>query len=103
MIRNHVAWAEQLANSISREPGFEQVSEPMLSLFSFRYVGDGSQDANALNMRLINAINDDGRTYLTQTTVDGKFVIRVQIGQFETTKEDVDIAFAAIKECAADL
>jgi len=100
MIRNHVKWSENLAKKIRAEPGFELVTDPMLSLFSFRYVGDGSHDLDEFNLRLINAINSDGRTYLTQTRVDGKFVIRVQIGQFETTKEDVEIAWQAIKECA---
>ena len=32
---------------------------------------------------LVNAINDDGRIYLTQTRVDGRVAIRFQAGQFE--------------------
>ena len=37
MIRNHVAWSEGLAARLASEPDFEIVTEPMLSLFSFRH------------------------------------------------------------------
>ena len=39
--------------------------------------------------KLLNLINADGECYLTQTIIDKKFVIRVSIGTFETTREDV--------------
>jgi aromatic-L-amino-acid decarboxylase len=48
----------------------------------------------------VNAINDDGRIYLTQTTVDGRVAIRFQAGAFATTEADVDQAFRAITEIA---
>ena len=38
---------------------------------------------------LLRAINDDGRVYLTQTRHRGRFVIRVQVGPFDTTRDDV--------------
>ncbi|TIN68157.1 MAG: aspartate aminotransferase family protein, partial [Mesorhizobium sp.] len=52
------------------------------------------------NLRLVNAINDDGRIYLTQTKVDGRIAIRFQVGQFEATAADVDTAFTVITEIA---
>jgi aromatic-L-amino-acid/L-tryptophan decarboxylase len=100
MIRNHVAWAQRLARRIGTEPGFSVVSEPMLSLFAFRYFPQGTEDLDALNVRLLNAINDDGRIYLTPTRVNGEIAIRFQIGQFEATEQDVADAFDAILECA---
>ncbi|MEY4305579.1 MAG: hypothetical protein RIT52_1754, partial [Pseudomonadota bacterium] len=38
---------------------------------------------------LLNKINDDGRIYLTQTRHGGRYVIRVQVGQFDCTRDDV--------------
>jgi aromatic-L-amino-acid decarboxylase len=101
MIRNHVAWSEGLAARLANEPDFEIVTEPMLSLFSFRHKATG--DADDHNLRLVNAINDDGRLYLTQTRVDGRVAIRFQVGQFETTAEDVNTAFTVICDCARSL
>jgi aromatic-L-amino-acid decarboxylase len=103
MIRNHVRWSEKLARRLAETSGFEIVTQPMLSLFSFRHAAKTGEDADAHNLRLLNAINDDGRIYLTQTRVDGKVAIRFQAGQFETTEADVDTAFDVIAEIAATL
>ncbi|MER9893086.1 pyridoxal-dependent decarboxylase [Mesorhizobium sp. M0119] len=103
MIRNHVAWSEGLAAWLAREPDFEIVTEPMLSLFSFRHLAAAGIDLDEHNLRLVNAINDDGRIYLTQTRVDGQVAIRFQVGQFETTAADVDTAFEVITEIARGL
>ena len=75
----------------------------MWSLWSFRYTPDGAADLDDLNLRLVNAINDDGRVYLTQTRLDGDLVIRFQAGQFETTETDVMMAFDVISEIARSL
>jgi len=53
--------------------------------------------------RLITAINNDGRIYLTQTRVAGRLVIRFQAGQFEATADDIDTAFDVILEIARSL
>lgn len=101
IIANHVTWAEKLARRLAAEEDFELVSEPILSLFSFRH--KGGEDADAHNIALVNAINADGRIYLTQTRVEGRIAIRFQAGSFETTEADVDIAFDVITEIARRL
>lgn len=103
MIRDHVAWSRAAAERLSAERGFELATEPVLSLFTFRYLGGGSDDPDAHNLALVDALNDDGRIYVTQTRVDGRVAIRFQVGQFDTTEADVDYAVAVIMECAARL
>ena len=102
-IRNHVAWARALHDRIATTPGFEIVTPPMWSLFTFRLVPDGVADLDALNLALIGAINDDGRVYLTQTRVDGQLAIRFQAGQFDCTQEDVMMTHQVITEIAGRL
>lgn len=92
-IRNHVAWAGELYEEIRTQPGFEIVTEPILSLFSFRCPG-GDED----QQRLVDAINDDGRIYLTQGAFAGCKIIRFQVGQFDTTREDVMMAGDVIRD-----
>ncbi|MFQ6546844.1 pyridoxal phosphate-dependent decarboxylase family protein [Aestuariibius sp. 2305UL40-4] len=82
-IRNHVAWAAELAEDIATIPGIQITTPPALSLFTFRYRDDAATEA------LLTRINDDGRIYLTQTRHEGRFVIRVQVGQFDCTRDDV--------------
>ena len=62
----------------------------------------GAPDLDALNQDLVERINDEGRIYLTSTLIDGKRAIRFQVGQVETTREDVDAAFCAIRDAIAE-
>lgn len=103
MIRNHVEWAQALAGRLSATKDFEMSSAPVLSLFSFRHLPVGIADADAHNQRLLDAINDDGRIYLTQTRLDGRLVIRFQAGAFSTTEADVASAYDVITQIAARL
>jgi len=103
MIRNHVAWSGELAERLRAEPGFEIVTEPVLSLFSFRHASMRDDETDEHNQALVSVINDDGRIYLTQTRVDGKLAIRFQAGQFGTTRDDVLSAFDVIRDCARQL
>ena len=93
-IRNHVAWSRELVRGAPRAcPGFEIVTEPALSLFTFALAaGDAATEA------LFTRINDDGRVYLTQTRHEGRFVIRVQVGQFDCTRDDVMCVAEVLRE-----
>jgi len=101
MIRNHIAWSRQLCEKLRGAADFEIVTEPAYSLFSFRYARGA--DLGQLNLKLVEAINADGRIYLTQTRVDGAVAIRFQVGQFECTEDDVMSAYDVITEIAAQL
>ncbi len=102
-IRNHVAWSQKLARRIADTPGFEIVTPPMLSLFSFRHRAPEGQSPDDHTLALVNAINNAGEIYLTQTRVDGKLAIRFQVGQFDVTEADVDAAYDAIVATAEGL
>lgn len=100
MIRHHVEWAQVLAERLRKEKDMQIVTEPILSLFSFRHVPDGVEDLDAHNIALVNRINADGRIYLTQSLHDGDIVIRFVAGQFDLRESDIDIAFDTIIELA---
>jgi aromatic-L-amino-acid decarboxylase len=102
MIRNHVDWSQDLAEKLRATPDFEIVTEPVLSLFTFRFVPDG-QDADQATLDLLNTINDAGTIYLTQTRTQDKLVIRFQAGQFDCTQEDIQTAYEVITETARAL
>ncbi|MCL4188968.1 MAG: aspartate aminotransferase family protein [Rhodobacteraceae bacterium] len=90
-IRNHVAWAAGLAAELARLPGVEIVTPPVLGLFTFALAaGDGPTEA------LLARINDDGRVYLTPTRHRGRAVIRVSVGQFDCTRDDVMTVAAVV-------
>lgn len=103
MIRNHVAWSEALCERLRATPGFEIVTEPVLSLFTFRHAPAGIADIDAHNLALVERINNDGRIYLTQTRIEGALVIRFQAGQFSATEADVTAAFDVISEISGKM
>ncbi len=83
-IRNHVTWSAEAATALSALPGVEITTAPALSLFTFALTaGDTATET------LLARINDDGRIYLSQTRHQNRFVIRVQVGQFDCTRADV--------------
>lgn len=95
-IRDHVAWAHMAAERIAAAPDLEIATPPVLSLFTFRHrAGDAATRA------LIEAMNAEGRIYLTHTTHGGRFLIRFQVGQFECTEADAAEACETIASHAA--
>lgn len=92
-IRNHVLWAGEVCEAIRALDGFEIVTEPILSLFSFRCPGD-----DATQQQLVDALNNDGRIYITQGTHESRKIIRFQVGQFDTTRDDVMMAVDVVAD-----
>ena len=95
-LRNHVNWAEALAEKLALHPKFEIVTAPVLSLFTFKLTG--VDDAGQL--AFVERVNNDGRIYITQTRVGGAMVVRFQIGQFDCTQDDIDTAYDVLCELA---
>ena len=74
-----------------------------LALLNFRYAPEGADTLDGLNERLLHAINDEGRIYLTQGSVNGAYAIRISIGQTGTGRIHVEQAWEAIRSAAARL
>ena len=69
------------------ELGFEVGPEPDLSVVLFRW---SAGDATATNQRILDAVLADGRVFLSSTTIDGVFWIRVAVLCFRTHRDRVD-------------
>ncbi len=91
-IRNHVLWANEVCTALKALPGIEIITNPALALFTFALNTDEATE------NLLTRINVDGRIYLTQTRHQGRYVIRVQVGQFDCTREDVMMIAKVIAE-----
>ncbi len=104
-IRSHIRWTKDLAREIQAAEDFELVTGPNLALITWRYAPRGAnpESLDPLNERLLQAINADGRLYLTRGSVDGRMVIRFSIGQTWTEARHVHAAWKAIQEIAAML
>ena len=74
----------------ARELGFEVGPEPDLSVAMFRWQPRDRADATEFNQRLLQAVLDDGRVFLSTTTIDGVYWLRVALLCFRSHREQVE-------------
>ncbi|MHB8843075.1 MAG: pyridoxal phosphate-dependent decarboxylase family protein, partial [Candidatus Aquicultor sp.] len=91
--------AKYFYNQIKTTSGFKTLTEPELSVVTFRYVPPKG-NANRFNELLIKEIHKDGRVFLTSTIIDGKFTFRLALLAFRTHLETIDLALKILKEKA---
>jgi glutamate/tyrosine decarboxylase-like PLP-dependent enzyme len=63
----------------------------------------GESELNRLNEQIMAAVQKDGRAYLSNATVNGKFALRTCITNFRTTKADIEQTLAVVREVARQL
>lgn len=106
MISNHIKIAKNLTEKIHESEDFEIMAPVVLNLICFRYhpkkIKDDPQ-LNDLNQQLIEKLNKTGKLFLSHTSLNGKYVLRLQTGQTFVTKEDIDRAWELIKKTVLDL
>ncbi len=90
-LREHLRLARLFADWVDRDPRFERVTPVPFSVVCFRARGSaaGPEAVNALNERLLNGLNDGGEVFLSHTSLGGRYVLRLAIGNIRTTEEDV--------------
>jgi glutamate/tyrosine decarboxylase-like PLP-dependent enzyme len=84
------------------EDRFEVGPPPDLSIVTFRYL-PRSANPNAFNRRLIDAVQRDGRIFISSTNIDGRFTLRLAVLSLRTHLETVDLAIHILREKAAQL
>lgn len=84
-------------NQIKNMPGFEIGTEPELSVGIFRYVPTHSP-ANDFNQKLIQAIQEDGRIFLSSTTINGVFWIRIAVVSYRTHLRHIELLLSILEE-----
>lgn len=89
--------ARYFHEQIQKIDGFEVGPAPDLSIVIFRFIPpQGSPDA--FNQRLLEAILEDGRIFVSSTRVDGNFVLRLAVGSFRTHLNDIDETLEVLEQ-----
>jgi aromatic-L-amino-acid decarboxylase len=106
-IDHDLANARHLQNLVRSSDDFEMLAPVELSIFCFRYVparfrqalavqdNEGrkkiEQELNALNERLLIALQRDGHSYLSNALLSGRFALRGCVMNYRTTERDMEI------------
>ena len=92
-IREHIRLARELASWIEADPRFELCAPVPLSLVCFRQKG-----SDAENQGLLERINATGKAFLSHTVLNGRFALRLAIGNYATGRADVERAWKIIQD-----
>jgi aromatic-L-amino-acid/L-tryptophan decarboxylase len=93
LIREHVRLAELFEGWVRREPGWELCAPRPFSVVCFRR--DGSDERNET---LLERVNATGEIFISHTRLNGRYVLRLAVGNERTTEDDVRRAWDVIRE-----
>ena len=96
LIREHVRLARLFASWVESEPGWEIVAPYPFSVVCFRH--DGSDEENEA---LLERVNATGEIYISGTRLNGRYVLRLAIGNMRTIEDDVARAWELLRGAAA--
>jgi aromatic-L-amino-acid decarboxylase len=84
MLREHVRLAGLFTEWVDADPEWELCAPQRFSLVVFRL--NGSDEANE---ELLERVNRSGEMFFSHTKLDGRYVLRLAIGNASTTEADV--------------
>jgi aromatic-L-amino-acid/L-tryptophan decarboxylase len=95
LVRNHVALAQEFAGWVRASERFEMAAPAPLNLVCFRHTG-----GDEVNRLLLERVNRSGDLYMTHTVLDGRYTLRLCVGQTRTEARHVKAAWEKINEAA---
>jgi aromatic-L-amino-acid/L-tryptophan decarboxylase len=102
-IRAHCELAREFADWVRADPAWEVVAPVPFSLVCFRYAPSGVHEEamNEMNARILANVNATGEVFLSHTKLDGRYVLRLAVGNIRTEERHVRRAWELLKEAAS--
>jgi aromatic-L-amino-acid decarboxylase len=101
-LREHVRRGVELASLFERwvleEPGWELCAPRPFSVVCFRLKGGDER-----NQELLTRVNSSGEIFLSHAVLNGRYALRLAVGQMRTTEHDVGRAWEVLRREAAGL
>jgi aromatic-L-amino-acid/L-tryptophan decarboxylase len=91
-IREAVRLAELFESWVRGDPEWEVCAQRHFSLVCFRRKGSDEE-----NEQIVERVNRSGELFLSHTRLDGRYVLRLAIGNERTTEDDVGRAWEALR------
>lgn len=105
-IREHCRLAQVFASWVRESPAWELLAPTPFSTVCFRACmddGAGTEEEraarlDALNERVMNAVNATGEVFLSHTKLNGAYTLRLAVGNIRTTERHVRRAWELLNE-----
>ncbi|HEV8267091.1 MAG TPA: pyridoxal-dependent decarboxylase, partial [Thermoanaerobaculia bacterium] len=102
-LREQLRMTEELRATLEKEPEVEIVAPSPFTVVAFRFAPAGlsAEETDAANRRVLEAVNADGRTFISHALVRGRYVLRVAIGSLRTERRHLDAFLDAFRAAMA--
>jgi len=102
-LRGHVALAQEFASWVRAQPHWEVLAPHPFSVVCFRYAPPSLDEAalEVLNASIMHAVNATGEIFVSHTKIEGRYAIRLAIGNLRTQRSDVACAWEILQREAA--
>jgi aromatic-L-amino-acid/L-tryptophan decarboxylase len=97
-LAEHMRLARVFASWVDASDRFERVAPVPFSVVCFRLRGEATDEDH---QRILDTINGSGEVFLSHTKLDGRFVLRLAIGNLNTTERHVSRAWELLNAAAA--
>jgi aromatic-L-amino-acid decarboxylase len=101
-IREHCRLAQLLAAWIEESDDWELAAPVNFALVCFRTRPKDGENQDALNERLMNEINASGEAYLSHTKLNGKFALRLSVGNIRVERRHIEKVWNLLNEKLAE-
>jgi len=81
--------ARYFHDQLDNTPGWETGPAPELSVVTYRFV-PLTGDADSFNRQLVEAVQADGKVFISSTLIDGKFYLRLAVLHFRTHLSQIE-------------
>jgi aromatic-L-amino-acid decarboxylase len=96
-LAEHMRLARLFAEWVDKSDVFERVAPVPLSVVCFRLRGDAPDEQH---QRVLDTINASGEVFLSHTKLDGRYVLRLAIGNLNTTERHIARAWDLLNSAA---
>ena len=98
-IKNDIEMAKYAYQIAKKDPLFQPLHYPELSIFCFKYKSNIPNISDSLiNKKIIEMIEEDGRIFLSGTKINNENVLRINCVNHRREKEDINFLFKVIRE-----
>jgi aromatic-L-amino-acid decarboxylase len=104
-LRGHIDLALRLEASLRREPDVEVLAPVLFSVVVFRFAPAplSEPERDALNQRVLETVNREGRFFISHGVVKGRYALHAALGSLRTEERHVDALLDTLRRARASI